>query len=67
MNDPRVRAADWPQSLARVEASLAEVAVADAVILVTDHDDFDFPMIQQTARLVVDCRNRMSGPSIVVL
>lgn len=67
VSDPRVRAADWPPSLARVEASPAEVAAADAVILVTDHDDFDYPMIHQTARLVVDCRNRMSGPNVDLL
>jgi UDP-N-acetyl-D-glucosamine dehydrogenase len=33
----------------------------DAVLLATDHDDFDFELIQSYARLIIDCRGRFSA------
>lgn len=47
-----------------VEATAAELAGADAVLLVTDHDAFDYELVQQHARYVLDTRNRLDGPSI---
>jgi UDP-N-acetyl-D-glucosamine dehydrogenase len=47
-----------------VEASADELAGADAVLLVTDHDAFDYELVQQHARYVLDTRNRLDGPSI---
>ncbi|HEX2018431.1 MAG TPA: nucleotide sugar dehydrogenase [Aurantimonas sp.] len=46
------------------------VADYDAVLIVTDHDDVDYAMIAESARLVVDTRNvfhrlGLSGPAIV--
>jgi UDP-N-acetyl-D-glucosamine dehydrogenase len=35
------------------------VAAADCVMIVTDHSDFDYPMVARSARLVVDTRNAM--------
>lgn len=41
------------------EALTAEnLASFDAVVLATDHDRFDYPLIQSSARLVVDCRGK---------
>jgi UDP-N-acetyl-D-glucosamine dehydrogenase len=47
-----------------VEASADELAGADAVLLVTDHDAFDYELVQKHARYVLDTRNRLDGPSI---
>jgi UDP-N-acetyl-D-glucosamine dehydrogenase len=47
-----------------VEATSAEVESADAVVLVTDHDLFDYDMIGTRARFVLDTRNRMRGPNV---
>jgi UDP-N-acetyl-D-glucosamine dehydrogenase len=33
---------------------------ADAVLIVTDHDDVDYGLIARHARLVVDTRNAMA-------
>ena len=33
------------------------IAGHDAVVVITDHDDFDYPMIAANARLIVDTRN----------
>ncbi|WP_369776271.1 nucleotide sugar dehydrogenase [Streptomyces sp. R33] len=51
----------------RVDATLEEVAAADAVVLLMDHARFDLAMIQQHAAWVLDCRNRMSGANVEVL
>lgn len=40
-----------------VRLTAMEVASADAVMIVTDHDDVDYPMVLRNANLVVDTRN----------
>jgi UDP-N-acetyl-D-glucosamine dehydrogenase len=51
----------------RVEPTPAEVAEADAVVLLTDHDAFDYPTIREHARHVFDCRRRLAGPNVETL
>jgi UDP-N-acetyl-D-glucosamine dehydrogenase len=41
-----------------------EVQQADAVVVVTDHDNFDYDMVRERARYVLDTRNRISGPRV---
>jgi UDP-N-acetyl-D-glucosamine dehydrogenase len=48
----------------RVTLSLAEIERADAVVLVTDHDAFDYELVQQHATLVLDTRHRLDGPDV---
>ena len=47
-----------------VEATAEELAAADAVVLVTDHDAFDYDLVEKHARYVLDTRNRLDGPSV---
>ena len=51
----------------RVEASPEELAAADAVVLLTDHDSFDYDEVLAHARYVLDCRRRITGPTVEVL
>ncbi|MFD2082575.1 UDP-N-acetyl-D-glucosamine dehydrogenase [Actinopolymorpha cephalotaxi] len=51
----------------RVEATAEEVAAATAVVLLTDHDGFDYDLIARHASLVIDCRHRMAGPLVEYL
>ncbi|QMU71508.1 nucleotide sugar dehydrogenase [Streptacidiphilus sp. P02-A3a] len=53
--------------LVRVEACPEELAAADAVVLLTDHDSFDYDSVLEHARYVLDCRRRLSGPTVEVL
>jgi UDP-N-acetyl-D-glucosamine dehydrogenase len=69
-----VRAADphlphrWTDpSLARVDLSSNELSKADAVVLITDHDDFDYDLIRRHARYVLDTRHRLNGPRVEYL
>jgi UDP-N-acetyl-D-glucosamine dehydrogenase len=50
--------------LFQVELTEDEVQEADAVVVVTDHDTFDYDMVRERARYVLDTRNRISGPRI---
>ena len=47
-----------------VELSADEVASADAVVLVTDHDAFDYELVRAHARYILDTRNRLDGPTV---
>ncbi|PYC82781.1 nucleotide sugar dehydrogenase [Streptomyces tateyamensis] len=51
----------------RVAASPEELAAADAVVLLADHDDFDYAAVTTHARYVLDCRNRLSGACVEAL
>ncbi|MGW5847191.1 nucleotide sugar dehydrogenase [Streptomyces sp. NPDC055254] len=71
----RVRAADphvvenitVDARLVRVEPTRKELAAADVVVLLTDHDSFDYDLVTEHASLLLDCRNRLSGPTVEVL
>lgn len=49
------------QSLSAEELSAENVRAADAVVLLTDHSDFDLEMVAKHARLIVDTRNAFAG------
>ncbi|MQY03464.1 nucleotide sugar dehydrogenase [Actinomadura macrotermitis] len=48
----------------RAEATKEELAAATAVVLLTDHDAFDYDAVVEHARLVIDCRHRVRGPHV---
>jgi UDP-N-acetyl-D-glucosamine dehydrogenase len=60
--DPHMRAERVSYML--VDANASELADADAVVLVTDHDAFDYELVRQQARYVLDTRNRIAGPNV---
>lgn len=45
----------------RVEATPEELAGADAVVLLADHDEFDYEAVTAHARYVLDCRHAALG------
>jgi UDP-N-acetyl-D-glucosamine dehydrogenase len=54
--------------LVRVELTPQELAAADVVVLLADHDSFDYELIAEHAPFVLDCRRRLPcGPTIEVL
>jgi UDP-N-acetyl-D-glucosamine dehydrogenase len=52
------------ESVATVELTEAELTAADAVIIITDHDAFDYDLVRRCARFVLDTRNRLDGPNV---
>ncbi|HLX88726.1 MAG TPA: nucleotide sugar dehydrogenase [Acidimicrobiales bacterium] len=63
--DPHVPLREIPGTA--VDANPAELAAADAVVLVTDHDAFDYDAIGRHARFVLDTRHRLSGDNVETL
>jgi UDP-N-acetyl-D-glucosamine dehydrogenase len=47
-----------PQGVCRVELTEAEIAAADAVVVLTDHDAFDYQLVERAASYVFDTRHR---------
>jgi UDP-N-acetyl-D-glucosamine dehydrogenase len=66
--DPHViEAAAVGPAVARVDHTPAEIADADAVVLLTDHDEFRAADISGHARYVLDCRRVLAGPNVETL
>jgi UDP-N-acetyl-D-glucosamine dehydrogenase len=54
-------------AVARVDATPEEIAAADIVVLLTDHDAFMTTDIGRNARHVLDCRRVLSGQNVETL
>jgi UDP-N-acetyl-D-glucosamine dehydrogenase len=55
--DPHVVESPRIRHDAMVELSTAELEAADLVVVLTDHDRFDFELVERHAAHVLDCRN----------
>jgi len=62
--DGHVPAEHLAEEVGRPTLGPQVVRGADAVVLLTDHDNVDYPVVQRHARWVLDCCNRMSGPNV---
>jgi UDP-N-acetyl-D-glucosamine dehydrogenase len=72
--DPHARAFkdDDGARITSIDATAETLAGFDAVVLVTDHDIFDYALMAQKCRLILDCRDAfgkrgISGLNIVKL
>ena len=63
--DPHV--APSATALAMVDLAADELKLADAVVLVTDHDAFDYDLVSSHARYILDTRKRMQGRKVETL
>jgi UDP-N-acetyl-D-glucosamine dehydrogenase len=63
--DPHVIQDHIDGHVERVDLSADEVAGADAVILLTDHDAFDLELVRTNARYVLDTRHRIPAGDAV--
>ena len=62
--DPYVEHHNVLSGVELVTLSAEEVAAADAVILLVDHDDLDYDLVTANATYVLDCRHRVQGPNV---
>lgn len=63
--DPHVVEGHVDARVTRVELSVEELAGADAVILLTDHDAFDYGQLAAHASYVLDTRHRLPAGDAV--
>jgi UDP-N-acetyl-D-glucosamine dehydrogenase len=47
-----------------VELTVETVRQSDAVLILTDHPDFDYPLVVRMADLIVDTRNALRNLSV---
>jgi len=59
--EPYTEPALLPVGVVRVDLTADELARADAVVLLTDHDSFDYDLVADCASYVFDTRNRCPG------
>lgn len=63
--DPYVAVDEFYESVRRVDLDESSVSDADVVVLLTDHDLFDFDLLAERATLVFDTRRRLpAGPRV---
>jgi UDP-N-acetyl-D-glucosamine dehydrogenase len=48
----------------RVQATPDEIAAADLVVVLSDHDDFDWDAVLANSRAIFDTRRRIEGPNV---
>ena len=53
-----------PPGIGLTELTSQELAAADAVVILTDHDAFDYQQVARTAQYIFDTRNRCRGPEV---
>ena len=67
-SDPHVHNGHTDKRVVRVTVTPDELAAADMVVLLTDHDEFDFDLVTQCAPAVLDTRHRLApGPNVEFL
>ncbi len=62
--DPHVLDRAVDPRVVRVELRTEELSSADAVVLLTDHDVFDFDLVATHGQYVLDTRRRVKGPAV---
>lgn len=62
--DSHVEPYRWPAQAERADYTVEVFSNADAVILVTDHDDFDLSVLSGLSVPVLDAKNRLSGSHV---
>jgi UDP-N-acetyl-D-glucosamine dehydrogenase len=62
--DPNVVPADVPEAVRMVECTPEVLAETDVVVVLTDHDDIDWELIERHADRVLDTRNRLTAAGV---
>jgi nucleotide sugar dehydrogenase len=62
--DPYVEPLRVPQCVELVPFDEHELRAADAVVILADHDVFDFELVQRAGAYVLDTRNRCRGSAV---
>lgn len=62
--DARIEPHRWPAEVEHGSLDRATIAAADAVILVTDHDDLDLSVLETGTTRVLDAKNRITGTHV---
>lgn len=59
--DPFVEPTQVPQHIVLAKLDASEVEAADAIVILTDHDDLDYRLIESAPGFVLDTRRKLKG------
>jgi UDP-N-acetyl-D-glucosamine dehydrogenase len=62
--DPMVAPADVPDEVRLVGCTPETLADADVIVILTDHDDIDWELVERHSARVLDTRARLSAPGV---
>lgn len=62
--DPHVADRQFPSGVQRSQGSDADVAAADLVLFLVDHNEFDGEAIVASGRPILDCRHQLTGDNV---
>jgi UDP-N-acetyl-D-glucosamine dehydrogenase len=62
--DPHIESARVDARISLCDLTSAELSIADAVVVLTDHDAFDWDLVRQHSRFIFDTRHRLSGTQV---
>jgi UDP-N-acetyl-D-mannosaminuronic acid dehydrogenase/UDP-N-acetyl-D-glucosamine dehydrogenase len=62
--DPLIAPSEVPAPVQLVDCTPENVAEADVVVVLADHDDIDWDVLEQHGERVLDTRNRLSNPAV---
>jgi UDP-N-acetyl-D-glucosamine dehydrogenase len=65
--DPHVPLHEANGLFVRADLTADLCAHADAVLIVTDHEDFDYGLVIDNAQLILDCRGKLNHSKVVQL
>ncbi|HUP85923.1 MAG TPA: nucleotide sugar dehydrogenase [Acidimicrobiales bacterium] len=65
--DPFASPGRGPKDVELVDLTPEELAAADVVVLLVDHDTFDYEAVTTHARFVLDCCHRIQGDNVAYL
>jgi UDP-N-acetyl-D-glucosamine dehydrogenase len=62
--DPLIAPTEVPPGVTLVAGTEADVTAADLVVVLADHDDVAWPLLERHADRVLDTRNRLTAPGV---
>lgn len=62
--DDHIESHRWPTGVKKVALDEGSISAADIAVLLTDHDDLDLTLVEESELPLLDTKNRMSGGNI---
>jgi UDP-N-acetyl-D-glucosamine dehydrogenase len=62
--DPRIAPGEVPPAVQLVDCTPETVTEADVVVVLADHDEVDWELLESHAERVIDTRNRLRSPAV---
>lgn len=62
--DPHIESSRLDARIRLCDLSVAELGAADAVVVLTDHDIFDWDLVRRHSRFIFDARHRLTGTHV---